>query len=425
MATFSISSRSSFSTGTYLPMGALKRKDGGDTWLWQVESSGSWRWEIGDFRDNVYLAADGPNSIDHDWRVNLAPEESCTSVPVTCCHVNGSIDTAFGALTDYRRRNMRPHQDHKDLPIIFNDDMNCLMGDPDENKIKALLEPVAKSGAEYFVIDAGWYSDDSDWWDDVGVWEPSKKRFPSGFKVLLDTIRQSGLTPGLWIEPEVAGTRSVVCKELPEEVFFQESGRRVMERGRFQLDYRHAAVRQRMHDTIGKLVLEYGVGYFKFDYNIEVLSGSHAGAYNVGQSHLEHQRAYLNWVTELLDKYPKLVIENCSSGAQRMDYAMLAVHTLQSTSHQQDPAFYAAVAAAVPTAVVPEQSTTWAYPQGNWDDETNAVAVFNSLLGRIHLSGRLDQLEPHQYDLIAEGMRVYKTSGIFSSTPTHLAARLS
>ncbi len=34
---------------------------------------------------------------------------------------------------------------------------------------------------------------------------------------------------------------------------------------------------------------------------------------------------------------------------------MLGVHTLQSTSDQQDPVLYAAISAALPTAVLPEQ----------------------------------------------------------------------
>lgn len=43
------------------------------------------------------------------------------------------------------------------------------MSDPDEAEITSLLDPVAPCGAEYFVIDTGWYSDDGDWWDDVGL----------------------------------------------------------------------------------------------------------------------------------------------------------------------------------------------------------------------------------------------------------------
>lgn len=103
------------------------------------------------------------------------------------------------------------------------------MWDPTNEKILALVDPVVETGAEYFVIDAEWYANDSGWW------EPSQKRFPMGFKRLL------GLSPGLWIEPKVIGVRSIVANQLPNEAFFQRNGHRIVEKGRYRLDYRHPA----------------------------------------------------------------------------------------------------------------------------------------------------------------------------------------
>lgn len=408
MATFSLSNRGAMTTEGRLPMGGLKRKDDDHTWLWQIEAGGSWRWEIGEWQDSVYLTAGGPTLVDHAWQVNLAPGENFESPPVAICRTDGGIDNAFAAMNEYRRHIVRPHTDYTELPIIFNDYMNCLMGDPDEEKIKALLKPVAHCGADYYVIDAGWYADEVDWWDDVGTWEPSTTRFPSGFKALIDQIRDAGLKPGLWLEPEVIGVRSIAASQLPEDAFFQEKGRRIEERRRYQLDFTHPAVIERLQNIVSRLVEEFGIRYFKFDYNIDVLTGSdgHKGL-STGAAHLAHQRAYLAWIDGLLSRWPGLVIENCASGGQRMEYGMLAVHTLQSTSDQQDPYLYAPVAAAAPTAVLPEQSASWAYPQREWSDEKNAFTVVNSLMGRVHLSGRLDALDSHQLDLVREGMQVY------------------
>lgn len=36
------------------------------------------------------------------------------------------------------------------------------------------------------------------------------------------------------------------------------------------------------------------------------------------------------------------------------------------------------------------------------------MTVVNSLLGRIHLSRRLDILKPHQFGLIKQGMDIYR-----------------
>ena len=57
--------------------------------------------------------------------------------------------------------------------------MNCLMGDPTTEKLLPLIDAAAEAGAEYFVIDAGWYDDENGgWWDSVGAWEPAASRFP-------------------------------------------------------------------------------------------------------------------------------------------------------------------------------------------------------------------------------------------------------
>lgn len=416
MASFSLSNHGSFSTLGHLPIGLLKHKNDKDIWVWQVENNGSWKWEIGDFKDSVYVAACGPNDADHQWNKILQPGDSFTSVPVALSRVAGGLDAAFAELNAYRRTIRRKHADNERLSLIFNDYMNCLMGDPTEEKVAALIEPVLNAGAEYFCIDCGWYADDSSWWDDVGEWEPSKKRFPSGFKTLLDKIRTAGLVPGVWVEPEVVGVRSVVAKRLPDDCFFLRNGQRIVEKGRYQLDYSNPTVREHMDAIIDKLVLRYGVGYFKFDYNIDVTQGTDVHSPSPGDGQLEHSRAYLAWVNRLYDRHADLVIESCSSGAQRLDYAMLATHSLQSTSDQQDPIRYAAIAAAIPTAVTPEQGATWAYPQPGWDDEKNVMTVVNSLLGRIHLSGRLDLLSPTQLALVTEGMSLYKE--IRSDLPT-------
>lgn len=403
-----LTNRSTFSTQGHLPMGLLQSED--DTWLWQVENNGAWRSEVGDWGKSLYIATCGPEAGDHDWRLPLKPGDSFSTcwTALTRLAKPAGTDEAFSAFTRYRRQIIRPHPDHANLPVIFNDYMNCLMGDPTEDKVTALIEPAAKAGAEYLVIDAGWYADDGGWWDAVGEWEPSTKRFASGFKPLLDSIHRRGLIPGLWIEPEVIGVRCPLASHLPNEMFLQRDGVRTIEKGRYHLDFRHPETRSRMDKVIDRLVTTYRVGYFKFDYNIEHVLGTDVDCFSAGQGQQGHSTAYLAWVGGLLDRYPGLVIENCSSGGMRMDYGMLGVHTLQSTSDQQDPVLYAAISCAIPTAVTPQQSASWAYPQKDWPDEINALTVANSLLGRVHLSGRLDALEPHQFDLVSEGMKVYK-----------------
>src|ERR1022692_4115335 len=89
---------------------------------------------------------------------------------------------AVGALTRYRRVACeKPRENNSRCPVIFNDYMNCLWGDPNEEKELPLIAAAAKAGCEYFVIDAGWYADiKEDWSPTIGSWQPSFSRLPGG-----------------------------------------------------------------------------------------------------------------------------------------------------------------------------------------------------------------------------------------------------
>jgi alpha-galactosidase len=73
------------------------------------------------------------------------------------------------------------------------------------------------------------------------------------------------MKPGIWLEPEVVGVKSPIADQLPPEAYFQENGVRMIEKSRYQLDYRHPAVIKRMDHIIDNLVQNYGIGYFKID----------------------------------------------------------------------------------------------------------------------------------------------------------------
>ncbi|AZP15132.1 alpha-galactosidase [Streptomyces aquilus] len=411
---FTQTGRGVWSSCGRLPMGGLTDRDSGRTWLWQIEhNGGGWHWECGERDQLAYLALFGPTDTHHGWRHPLEPGGEFHTVPVALAFsADGGPDDAFAALTRYRRTARRPHSDHRRLPVIFNDYMNCLMGDPTTEKLLPLIDAAAEAGAEYFVIDAGWYDDENGgWWDSVGAWEPAASRFPGerGIHEVLDRIRERGMVPGLWLEPEVIGVRSPMAKTLPDEAFFRRDGVRVTETGRHHLDLRHPAARAHLDQVVDRLVGEWGVGYLKLDHNIDPGSGTsaHPGE-TPAAGLLGHNRAQLDWLDGILDRYPHLVVENCSSGGMRWDYALLSRLQLQSTSDQQNLQLYAPIAASAPTAVTPEQGAVWAYPLPEDSLDEVAFTMVSALLGRIHLSGLLPDLRPEARALVHEAVAAYK-----------------
>ncbi|WP_337104144.1 alpha-galactosidase [Paenibacillus sp. YIM B09110] len=402
------SNTGSWSAAENLPMGVLENTEAGSSLFWQIEHNGSWHAEMSDQNDHMYLYLSGPTEHDNHWWLQLAPGESFKSVPVAVGAVQGGFEKAIAELTQYRRAIRRVNDDNKLLRVIFNDYMNCLWGSPTTEKLLPLIDAAVDVGCEYFCIDAGWYAP-GEWWDGVGEWMPSEERFPEGIKYVLDYIRGKGLIPGLWLELEVMGINSPKLAETDDSWFFMRHGKRVKDRSRYQLDYRNPAVIAHADEVIRRLVEDYGVGYIKMDYNINAGIGTETDADSMGDGLLRHNRAYLQWLDSIFARYPELVIENCSSGGMRMDYAMLSRHSIQSTSDQEDYVNYAAIAAGSPAALTPEQSAIWSYPLREGDDEEVIFNMVNALLLRVHQSGHLAELSPRRRELVKEALDYYKT----------------
>jgi alpha-galactosidase len=405
----------SWSSERYLPMAMAENTRLGLTWFWQIEHNGSWYWEISNVsaRDNnaddVYAYLGGPDDLHSAAWKQLKPGETYETVPVAVGCVRGGFSEAVEALTRYRRKVCeRPHKNNSQCPVIFNDFMNCLWADPTEANELPMIAAAARAGCEYYVIDAGWYAElHEDWSQTLGSWQASATRFPRGLKFLLDQIRQAGMIPGLWLEPEVAGPKSSLAKK-PDNWFFVRHGKRVLKNSRFLLDFRNPEVRAYLDQVIERVVNDYGVGYIKMDYNVDSLQGTEINADSFGQGLLDHNRAHLAWLDGILSRYPGLTIENCGSGGGRMDYAMLSRLQIQSMTDQEDYLKLPAILVGASAAVLPEQLAIWCYPLANADADQASFNMVTGMMCRIHQSGRPDSLSPEAWKQVAEGIRVYK-----------------
>ena len=407
---FVIANNGNWSTKEYLPLGVLENQRDNTTWFWQIEHTGSWSWEIGDSSHQLYLAIHGPDTTDGQWFIRLNPGESFTSVPVSVGLCEGKAEEAFAQLTLLRRRIRKPHPDHQTLPVIFNDYMNCLFANPTTERELPYIKAAAKAGAEIYVVDAGWYSKlNEGWFSSVGEWLPSQDRFVGGLGALMQTIRDHGMTPGLWLDLEVMGVDCPLVQIWPKECFFRRHGKPVVKSGRYQLDFRHPVVRKHSDEVVDRLVRDYAIGYIKMDYNTDPGVGTETDADSFGDGLLQHNRAYLDWLKTVFARYPKLVIENCSSGGLRMDYAMLSLQPLQSISDQEDVGKMARIAATAAVGATPEQQAMWVYPKKSDAREKVILNCVNALLMRWHLSGELAELPPESLELVHEAVAVAKT----------------
>lgn len=404
-----LTSHGAWSTGEHLPVGALVHRTGSAV-AWQIESGAGWHVDLSQGLDGLTLSLLGPADLEHQFARALGPGDEFTTVPVALAASTQGFDATIAGLTAHRRaaRGIDGHG----LPIVYNDFMNTLMGQPSSEALRPLIRAAAEAGVEVFCIDAGWFADPAigDWWDTVGEWQEALSRFDeAGLRGIIDEIHAAGMRSGLWLEPEVVGVRSPTAQTLPDDAFFRRFGSRVREHDRFHLDFRHPAARAHLDETVDRLVRDYGVSFLKLDYNINPGAGTEWRATAAGDGLLGHIRAFGDWLDDVRLRHPQLLIENCASGAMRADYALLSRTHLQSTSDQQDFRLYPPIAASAPASILPEQAGNWAYPATGMTDAETAFTLVTGLSGRLYLSGFLGDLRPSQTSLVAEAVGLHKT----------------
>ena len=420
----------SWSTKEELPQGIIEDTASGIFTMFQIESNASWYYEIGDYIGKYYLYLGSANLPFCGWSKALKPNESYQTVNVALA-CGSSLNEVLGEMSKYRRHIAGRNSADKNLPAIFNEYMHLSWDSPSEENTKKYAPVVAKTGVEYYVIDCGWHDEEdaSVIYQYLGAWKESKNRFPNGVRATMDYIRSLGMKPGLWIEPEIIGIK---CKEMLEyyddSCFLQRNGKRLAVMNRHFLDYRNEKVRRYMTETIRRMVEDYGAEYIKCDYNQDCGVGTDYLSFCAGEGLESCANAFLSWMKEMVERFPNVVFEGCSSGGMRMDYKTLSTYSLLSTSDQTNYMNYPYIAGNILSAVLPEQAAVWSYPidtgfgnpnsdfkathewvEVNISKEQVIVNMINSFLGRMHLASHLELLSEEKFALVKEGVAYYKT----------------
>ncbi len=414
----------SWSTKEALPQGIVFGESSGSAVMFQIASSQSWYYEIGDLGPTYYLYLGGANATHGAWSKQLSYGQS---------YVTPSVSLAFGSNLNDLLAQMTRHRRHiagkclpdQALPSIFNEYMHLSWDSPSAETTRKYAPVVSRLGVKYYVIDCGWHNEEDGniIYPFVGQWKQSHKRFPLGVRETTDYIRSLGMKAGLWIEPEIIGTK---CAEMLEyyddDCYLQRHGKRISVMNRYFLDYRNPKVIAYMTESIRRMVEDYGADYIKMDFNEDCGIGTDLDALTPGEGLESHARAYLEWINQIRNRFPGVLFETCSSGGMRMDYATLSRFSIVSTSDQTSYLRYPYIAGNVLSAVLPEQAAVWSYPVGtdtpgftptaewvnaNISDEQIIMNMVNSLLGRIHLASHLELLNEDKLALIKQGLDYY------------------
>lgn len=235
--------------------------------------------------------------------------------------LNG-MSQAFHTL--YRSRLARGVWRDTVRPVLVNN-WEATYFDFNEEKLLALATEARALGIELFVLDDGWFRNRSSDETGLGDWEVDTAKLPGGLKGFGEKLNAMGLQFGLWIEPEMVNPGTRLWQEHPDWVLHQPGRRPLPSRHQYVLDCSNPAVVDYLYDRLTALLDGAPVSYIKWDMNRSISDAFSCAAGPEGQGAVLHR--YILGVyrlyQRLIDRFPRILFESCSSGGARFDPGML------------------------------------------------------------------------------------------------------
>ena len=243
--------------------------------LHQLFWSGNWQYYVRRNPQGRVVLAGGLNSWGLRHTLARAIRSRC---PICCSAAWRATSTRPPRLMHRYLRRRRPDPERV-IPVQFNS-WFPYQGEPPVDTMKAYAKRPSELGCEIFVLDAGWYTTqtenpDEGWWLRTGDWLVNRKLFPNGLEELSDYCRGQGMDFGIWIEPEAVGPSAIIRHEHPE--WMHNIGGRVPPADqRAILNLGVPEARAWIRERMIALVLSTGARWLKWDFNIDLFQGGWA-----------------------------------------------------------------------------------------------------------------------------------------------------
>ena len=274
----------------------------------------------------------------------LEPGETFTTPRLALCMSNEGLGGVSRNFHRWARHEGWLHQGDKTREILLNS-WEGVVFNVNEKGMFQMMEDIKEMGGELFVMDDGWFGDKYQRNDDkstLGDWMVDRKKLPGGIKPLVDKAKSLGIHFGIWIEPESANTISEFYEKHPDWVL-QEKGRELKQgRGGTQvlLDMCNPKVQDFVFKLVDNLMTENpDIAYIKWDANcsLQNYGSTYLPAQKQSHIYIEYHRGLLKTLERIRAKYPRLVIQDCSSGGGRVNYGLLPYFEEFWPSDNNDP----------------------------------------------------------------------------------------
>ena len=305
--------------------------------------SGNYELRVNNSSDNRYAhfyAGIDPQTTEYI----LEPKEVFTTPKLAFTLSNEGMSGVSRNFHRWARYEGWLHQGDQTRKILLNS-WEGVYFDINEEGMFQMMEDIKSMGGELFVMDDGWFGDKYQRNDDVttlGDWMVDKKKLPNGVASLVRKAKSLGIEFGIWIEPESSNTKSEFFEKHPDWVLQEKNRDLKLGRGGTQmlLDLCNPKVQDFVFRVVDDLMTENPeIYYIKWDANcaLQNFGSNYLPANKQSHLYIEYHRGLIKTLQRIRAKYPKLVIQCCSSGGGRVNYGLLPYFEEFWTSDNNDP----------------------------------------------------------------------------------------
>ncbi len=257
------------------------------------------------------------------WK--LAPGDAFQTPEVVMVYSHQGLDGMTHTFHDlYRGHLVRGPYKDRPRPSLINN-WEATYFDFDADKLLKIARTAADMGIEMLVVDDGWFGRRNDDTSSLGDWTVNEEKLPGGLARLVEEVNRLGMKFGIWLEPEMVSPDSDLYRAHPDYALRIPGREPALGRGQLVLDLSRREVRDCVYDQIRRVLRSANIEYVKWDMNRPLTDVFSLCLAADRQGELYHR--YMLGVYELqermLEEFPYLLLENCSSGGRRFDPGML------------------------------------------------------------------------------------------------------
>lgn len=278
----------------------------------------------------------GLNDVDFAWKLTPGADFHTPEAVVVYSDAGlGGMSRAFHRVC--AEHLVRGKYARAPRPILLNNWEATYFGFNEEKLLK-IAKTAADVGVELFVLDDGWFGHRDDDTTSLGDWYVDTGKLPQGMKHLTDQVHGMGLKFGLWFEPEMISPKSDLYEKHPDWAIRIDGREPVQQRQQLTLDLSREDVQDYVYESVASHLREDGIDYVKWDMNRNFSNIGSALLPADRQKELPHRYmlGLYRVLERLVNDFPDVLFESCSSGGGRFDLGMLHYMPQTWTSDNTD-----------------------------------------------------------------------------------------